>query len=167
VTENQSAEGDITSGVRRGYALLFLFLMEVIEELGTDCGLEMLHRAIEKQADIVARELRRSLPEGLTPLDTGLQVYGRFMGDTGADVEIHRRDEASVTVRVRRCPFYEALLEVGVDCGYFLGGLCNNLILPSIQATLNRFDLRLKVETVMVRQSAEEFCLERIYLRDA
>ena len=165
--ENRSPEGDLASGVRRGYALLFLFLMEVVEELGTDHGLEMLHRAIEKQADIVAREFRRSLQVGLAPLDIGLQVYGRFMGEAGAEVEVHCRDEASVTVRVRRCPFYEALLDVGVDCGYFLGGLCNNLILPAIQETIRLFDPRLGVEAKIVRQSAEEFCLERIYLKEA
>ena len=167
MTENRSPEGDLTGGVRRVYALLFLFLMEAIEELGTDRGLEMLQKAIEKHADIVTRELRRSLPKGLTPLDAGLQVYRLFMGDAGADVEVHSKDEASVTFMVRRCPFYEALLDVGVDCGYFLGGLCKNLILPAIQATLNRFDPRLGVETVIVRQSAEDFCLERIYVRDA
>jgi hypothetical protein len=155
------------NGVRRAYTLLVLFLMETIEKLGSDHALEMLQKAVEKQAAIISKDLRRKIPEELSPLELGLEVYRRFMGGSGADVKVHSKDESSITVRVGRCPFYEALLDVGVDCGYFLGGLCNNLILPAIQATLNRFDPRLGVETVIVRQSAEDFCLERIYVRDA
>ena len=84
-----------------------------------------------------------------------------------AEATVHEKSESSVTFFVRRCPFYEALLDVGVDCGYFLGGLCNNLTLPAIQATLARFDHRLKLEPRLVRESAEEFCLERVYLDEA
>ncbi len=43
-----------------------------------------------------------------------------------------------------------------------MGGLCGYLTLPAIQAILNRFDGRLRVESRLVRKSAEEFCLERI-----
>jgi hypothetical protein len=152
-------------GVRRSYTLLFLFLNEIIEELGTDRGLEMLTTAIEKQADVIHRELLRKLPENLVPLEVGDAVYKTFMEEAGAEVIIHERDDSSITYRVARCPFYEAFLDVGIDCGYFLGGLCGNLTLPAIQAILNRFDGRLKVESRLVRESAEEFCLERITLR--
>jgi hypothetical protein len=153
-------------GVRRGYALAFLLLMEVIEELGSDRGLGMLQDAVERQADIVARELRRKVPVGLDQLDLGAWVYERFMGDAGAEVAVHRRDESSVVFRVARCPFYEALFDVGVDCGYLQGGLCANLIHPAIQAILGRFDPRLRLESEVTRQAAEEFCLERIYVTD-
>jgi predicted ArsR family transcriptional regulator len=151
-------------GIRRSYALLTLFLMEVIEELGTDRALEMLQLAVEKQASIIERELRRKIPEDVPPLEKGVEVYRAFMEDAGAEVTVHEKNKSSVTFLVRRCPFYEALLDVGVDCGYFLGGLCNNLTLPAIQAVVARFDPRLKLEPMLVRESAEEFCLERVYL---
>jgi hypothetical protein len=124
----------------------------------------MLQRAVEKQAEIIARELMPRIQAGLGPLETGIEVYWRFMEDAGAEVTVHERREGSVTFRVGRCPFFEAFLDIGVDCGYFLGGLCTHITLPAIQATLARFDPRLKLETKLVRQSAEEFCLERVYL---
>lgn len=154
------------SGVKRAYLLLFLSIMEVMEKLGTDSALEMLQRATEKHADIVAGELRRMMPQGLDPLEAGLEVHRRFMADAGAEVDVHRRGDKSVTVRVGRCPFYEAFLDLGVDCGYFLSGLCTNLTLPAIQAALVRFDPRLRLEAEMIRRSAEEFCLERIFLSE-
>lgn len=154
-------------GVRRAYLLLLLSVMEAMEALGTDRALEMLQRAAEKQADIVAGELRRGLPDDLGPLDLGLEAHRRFMGDAGAAVEVHRRGDASVVVRVGRCPFYEALLDVGVDCGHLLNGLCRNLILPALQAVLRRLDPRLGLEAEMMRRSAEEFCLERIHVTEA
>ena len=49
-------------GVRRSYTLLILFLNEIIEELGTDRGLEMLQTAVEKQAEVIHGELLRELP---------------------------------------------------------------------------------------------------------
>ncbi|HUS78033.1 MAG TPA: hypothetical protein VM050_05165 [Patescibacteria group bacterium] len=151
-------------GIRRSYTLLVLFFIEVVKELGTDPTIEMLEKAIEGQADVIERELRREIPVGTPPLEAGVRVYRAFMEDAGAEVEVHRRDETSITFRVARCPFYEAFLDVGIDCGYFLGGLCTNLTLPAIRATLARFDPRLKLETVVVRETAEELCLEKIHL---
>jgi len=153
------------SGVRRSYALLILFLNEVIEELGTDRGIEMLQTAVEKQAEVIHGELLRELPEDSSPLEIGDVVYRTFMKEAGAEVVVHNIDDSSITYRVVRCPFYEAFLDVGIDCGYFLGGLCGNLTLPAIQAILSRFDGRLRVESRLVRESAEEFCLERIFLK--
>ena len=151
-------------GVRRSYDLLILYVMKVIEQLGTDKALGLLEDASKRQGVITAREMKRKLPDGLSTLDTGAEVYRRFMMDAGAEIKIHKRDETSVTFIIERCPFFEAFLDVGVDCGMFLNGLCSNLTLPSIQATLNEFDPDLRVETVLTRESAEEFCLERVYL---
>ena len=48
----------------------------------------------------------------------------------------------------------------------FLNGLCGNLTLPSIQYTLSHLDDGLRVEPVVTRESAEELCLERVYLAE-
>lgn len=139
-----------------------LYIIEVIKDLGTQPSLDKLMEAADKQGPLIAKEMRRQMTVGLTPLETGTEVYMRFMRDAGADVVIHKRDDRSVTFVVRRCPFHEAFLEVGVDCDIFLKGLCSHLTLPAIQATLKEFDTRLGVENVIARQSAEEVCLERV-----
>jgi predicted ArsR family transcriptional regulator len=151
-------------GVRRGYVLLTLYIIEVIKDLGTQPSLDKLMEAAEKQGVLIAKKMRKQIPGGLTTLETGTEVYLRFMKDAGAEVSVHKRDEVSVTFVVRRCPFHEAFLEVGVDCGIFLNELCGNLTLPAIQATLSQFDPKLRVENVVARQSVEEVCLERINL---
>jgi predicted ArsR family transcriptional regulator len=154
-------------GVRRATVLQALYLMKVIERHGSDEALELLDQAAERQGALVAREIRRTLPEGMSPLDMGAEAYRRFMEDAGAEITEHRRDENSVTFAVRRCPYYEAFLDVGVDCGMFLNGLCGNLTLPSLQHTLRHLDPRLRVESVVTRESAEELCLERVVLGEA
>lgn len=151
-------------GVRRAYALQVLYLMKVVERLGSDEALGILEEAAERQGAIVAREMRRVMPTGLSPLDAGAEAYRRFMADAGAEVTEHTRDGSGVTFTVRRCPFYEAFLDVGVDCGVFLNGICRNMTLPSIQNTLRHIDGRLRVEPVLTRESAEELCLERVTL---
>jgi hypothetical protein len=153
-------------GVRRAYDLQILYVMKVIEQLGTDKALELLEEASKRQGVIIAREMRRNLPKDLSSLQIGAEVYRRFMEDAGAEIKVHKQDENSVTFLINRCPFFEAFLDVGVDCGMFLNGLCTHLTLPSIQATLNEFDQKLRVEPVLTRESAEEFCLERVYITE-
>jgi hypothetical protein len=153
------------NGVKRSYTLLILFLIEVIEELGTDRSLEMLQKAIEKQAEVIYRNLLRDLPKNLTPLEIGETVYRIFMDEAGAKIFDHERTDSSITYRVSQCPFFDAFIDVGIDCGYFLGGLCSNFTLPAIQSILRRFDERLTVESRLIRDTAEEFCLEKIILR--
>jgi hypothetical protein len=139
-------------------------MMKVIEELGTDKALEMLEKASKSQGAIIAREMRRSLPDFLSILETATKIYMQFMKDAGADINIYKKDENGVTFIINRCPFFEAFLDVGVDCGIFLNGLCTNLTLPSIQATLNEFNEKLRVEPVLTRESAEGICLERVFM---
>jgi len=153
-------------GVRRGYTLLALYIIEVIKDLGTQPSLDKLLEAADKQGVLISNEMKKRILPGLTLIETGSRVYTGFMNDAGAEVRVHRSDSTSVTFIVRRCPFHEAFLEVGVDCGIFLKGLCSNLTIPAIQATLNQFDERLKVENIVARQSAEEVCLERVYLAE-
>jgi len=153
-------------GARRAYMLQILYVMNAIEELGSDKALEILEKSSERQGVIIARNMKKTLPEGMTNLEIGAEVYRRFMSDAGTEISVHHQDEKSVTFVINRCPFFEAFLDVGVDCGMFLNGLCTHLTLPSIQATLNQFDPRLKVEPVLTRKAAEDLCLERVYLSD-
>lgn len=146
--------------------MLTLYIIEVIKDLGTQPSLDKLMEAAEKQGALIAKDMTKQIPARLTPLETGVEVYRRFMADAGAEVSIHKRDAASVTFVVMRCPFHEAFLDVGIDCGIFLKGLCSSLTLPAIQATLNQFDTRLRVENVIARASAEDMCLERVYLAE-
>jgi len=156
--------GDRSKGVKRAYTLLFLLVMELIEELGSDRALEMLKRAEEKIAVIFEKEFRSLRPSTQEPLKMGIEAYRAFMEESGAEIAIHGMGEASAALRVGRCPFYEALLDVGVDCGYLQGALCSNMILPAIQEILKRIDPRLGLRTRITRQSIDEFCIEEILL---
>jgi len=154
------------AGVRRGYTFLTLYIIEVIKDLGTQPSLDKLMEAAERQGIIISKEMRRHIPEGLPPLEIGAEVYHRFMEDAGAEVSVYKKEDKSITFLIRCCPFHEAFLDVGVDCGIFLKGLCSNLTLPAIQATLVEFDPRLRVENIVARASVEEICLERVYLSE-
>jgi hypothetical protein len=156
-----STETDPSSGVRRVYALTFLFLMEVIEKLGTDRALELLSKAAERQADIIERELAGQIKVA-EPLERGLQVYSRFMTDLGGEVKVQARSADNASIRVGRCPIYEAFLSIGLDCGFWMQGLCTNIVLPSIGATLKRFDPKLRLSLERYRESVESFCLLKL-----
>jgi len=137
--------------------------MEVIEQLGTDKALELLLKAAEKQAEVIERELAGQI-KAADPLERGLEVYSRFMEDLGAQLTVRTRSPDSISVRVDRCPIYEAFLDIGLDCGFWMQGLCTNIVLPSIQAALKRFNPRLRLALEKHRTSAEDSCLIKISL---
>jgi len=157
------SKGDQFSGARRVYALCFFFLMEVIEQLGTDRALELLLKAAEKQAEVIERELVGQL-KATDPLEKGFEVYSRFMEDLGAKVLAKARSGNNISVRVDRCPIYEAFLDIGLDCGFWMQGLCTNIVLPSIEATLKRFDPTLRLSLEKYRASAEDTCQIKVSL---
>jgi hypothetical protein len=154
----------MSTGVRRGYTLLTLYIIEVIKDLGTQPSLDKLMVATEKQGEIIAKDMIKEIPEGLTTIETGGEIYRRFMQDAGAEVSTHKHDEKSVTFVINKCPFHGAFLDVGIDCGIFLKGICSSLTLPAIQSTLKQFNPHLKVENIVVRDSAEGICIERVYM---
>jgi hypothetical protein len=157
----------VFEGVKRAYMLQVLYIMKVIEIIGTDPAIEILIQAAERQGEVVSKMFKKKLSvNSMKLLDIGAEVYQTFMRDTGAKINQYKRDEKSVTFLINRCPFYEVFLDVGVDCGVFLNGLCSNLTLPSIQAILKQFDERLKIEPVLTRETIEEFCLERVFIQD-
>ncbi|MBS7619791.1 L-2-amino-thiazoline-4-carboxylic acid hydrolase [Candidatus Bathyarchaeota archaeon] len=155
---------DYSSGVIRSYILTFLLVMRIIEELGSDKGLQIFQEAVEKQAEIIVEQVKKKMPKNLSLLDSGIEAYKIFMGDAGAKVQVVEKKEEYAVFAVRRCPFYEALLGVNVDCGHLQGEICSNLAIPSIEAILKRIDPRFKIEPRSIRRSSEDICLEKIYL---
>ena len=164
MSSDSSVGGNYFDGLRRAYALSFLLVMKAVDEMGSDRGLQILMQAVEKQAEVIEKEIRRKISEGSGPLDSGIEAYKTFMGDAGAHVKIHDREGDSATFMIGRCPFYEALLDVHVDCGHLQSGLCVNLAIPAVQAILRKTDPSLRVEAKLIKRSAEEVCLERIYV---
>lgn len=149
-------------GVKRAYTLLFLLISEIVESLGTDGALDALERAVRRGAELLIEELRDSLPRGLGPLELGLEVYRELMGAIGAEFEVVERGESRITLRVDRCPYYEALLDALIHCGYFLEGACRNIIIPLLEAAMMGFDERIRLDAEAVRESAEGVCIIRL-----
>ena len=151
-------------GARRAYTLLFLLISEIVEQLGTDGALEAIERAVEREAELLAGELQGSLSAS-NPLERGLEAYGELMGSIGARFEVVEREENRFTIRVDYCPYYEALIDASIDCGYFLGGVCRNIVRPLLEAVLRQLDDRLRLEVEAVREAAEGVCILRMTLK--
>jgi len=151
----------MATGPRRIYTLSFLFLMEVIQRLGTDKALGLLTEAAKKHAEILEKEFGAAHGLG-TPLEKGAYVYRAFMKDLGTETQVVRESIDGVDVRSRSCPIYGAFLDIGVECDFWMKGLCTNIVLPSIEAALKRFDERLTLTLLKHRSSAEDECVVTI-----
>jgi len=157
---------DYFSGVIRSYILTFLLVMKITEELGSAKALQILQEAVEKQAEIVSEQIKKRVQKNLNLLDSGIESYKVFMSDAGARIQVVEKKDDYAIFAVSRCPFYEALLSVNVDCGHLQGEVCSNLAVPSIEAILKRIDPRFKIEFKSVRRSSEDICLEKISLSE-
>lgn len=127
----------------------------------------MLDSASEQQGIMLAEEYKKILPKTLSTLEVGAETYKLFMTETGAEIVLHEKGDDSFTFRIQKCPFHEVYLNIGIDCGYFLNGLCSNLILPSIRSTLKHLNKNLRIEPVLTRETAEDFCLIKISYNDS
>ncbi len=140
--------------------------MKIIDEFGSDIGLRIFNEVIQKQAKIVGDEIKKSMPKNLSLLDSGVKAYFDFMENAGADVQIYDKKDESATFIIKKCPFYDALLNIDVNCGYLQSEICSNLTIPAIESILKTIDRRFKVETKLIRKSFEDICLEKIYLEN-
>ena len=52
----------------------------------------MLQASVEKQANVVANEIRRNIPERLDPIELSIFIYRTFMEEAGAKIQIHEKD---------------------------------------------------------------------------
>ena len=161
-TRTDSKEVSKAEGDRRAYTLCYLFLMEVIETIGTDKALELLSRAADRQADILEKETSSHIHREGSPREKGLEAYKHFMEDIGAQVTATPQPNTETTVKVGRCPIYEAYLSIGLECSTWMQGLCTNIVIPSIEKTIHKFEPRLRLRIVTYRASAEEPCTLRL-----
>jgi len=139
--------------------------MEIIEHIGTSKALELLSEAAEKHAAVLETEFK-SAHELDAPLQKGVYVYRTFMRDLGTETEIVGKSAGSVDIRAHECPIYGAYLDIGLECAFWMKGLCTNIVLPSIESALRRFDDRLALALQSHRSSAEECCIVRVRLNE-
>lgn len=165
-TGSTPPESQTADAVRRVYTLCFLFLMEVIEKIGTDRALDLLYKAVDRQAEITEKELSSYIKREAGPLERGLEVYSHFMGDLGAKVTTKPQGNSGFSINVARCPIYEAYLSIGLECDVWMRGLCTNMVLPSLQKMMHRFQSDSELSLVKYRLSADEPCLLRLELKD-
>ena len=154
----------MTAGVRRSLSLLILYIMNVIEEIGTDSSIELLIKAAEEQGKIFAIEFRKEYSSDLSPIVIAEKVYCKFMKDFGADVHSYEKSDDSASFIIYDCPFFDAFLDVGINCGIFLEGLCSNLTLPIVQTAISNYGINVKLETTRCKSSSEDFCVEKVSL---
>ncbi len=151
-------------GVRRSLSLLFLYIMNVIEEIGTDSSIKLLIKAAEEHGNIFAGEFKKEYSSDLPSLEIAEKVYCKYMEDVGADVHSYEKNSDSASFIIYDCPFFDAFLDVGIKCGIFLEGLCSNLTLPTVQTSLSNFGINVRVEATRCKNSSEDFCIEKVSL---
>jgi hypothetical protein len=100
----------------------------------------------------------------LSPLEVAEKVYCKFMKDVGAEVHSYERGNDSSSFIIYDCPFFDAFLDVGINCGIFLEGLCSNLTLPTVQTALSNYGINVRVEATRCKNSSEDFCIEKVSL---
>lgn len=139
--------------------------MQVIEKIGTDRALDLLYKAVDSQADIIQKEFSQTVLAKPSPLEKGLEVYTRFMRELGAHVLAVPIGDSEFSLKVERCPIYEAYLSIGLECDVWMHGLCTNIVLPSILKIIERFEPDVRLDLVRYRASLDEPCLLRLGLQ--
>ncbi len=160
------AREEAGSGVQRAYAILFAYVIAMVEEVGTEKAFSVLSRVVEERGKADGRALIRNLGIEGRDIDSGLAVYSAFLTQGGIRHEVIEKAANRVLIRIGKCPIYDAYYGTGIACDWLVEVMCKNLALPLITSVLREVNHKLRSVVKRYRSYSEGFCLEELILEN-
>ncbi len=155
---------DNASGVQRAYAILFAYITEVVEEVGTEKAFGILSKVVEERGKDDGRALIKKLGIKGEDIDSGLAVYSAFLTEGGILHEEVEKSKDRALIRVNKCPIYTAYYRSGFACDWLVEAMCKNMALPLITSILKQVNPKFQAIVRRYRSSSEDYCLEELIL---
>jgi predicted ArsR family transcriptional regulator len=155
----------ITPGVQRAYAVLFTYIIAIVEEVGTEKAFSVLSKVVEERGKADGKALIKRLGINRGDLEAGLAVYSAFLSDSGIVHEVLEKRKDRVLIKVDNCPIYNAYFSLGVACDWLVEVMCKEMTLPLITNILKQVHPRLRPSIKRFRSSREGYCLEELIIQ--
>ncbi len=153
-----------TIGVQRAYAILFAYVVNAVEELGTQEAFSLLTKVVEERGKEDGRGLIRRLGIHGDDLEAGLAVYQAFLRECGVECQVVEKSKDRAVMRVGKCPIYDAYHSAITDCDWLAESMCKNMTHPLLTAIVKQVNPRLKSSIRRYRTFSNGYCLEELAL---
>lgn len=159
------ATENFTPGVQRAYAVLFTYIIAIVQEVGTEKAFSILSKVIEERGEADGRALIKRLGINGRDLESGLAVYRAFLSDGGIEHEIVEMNKDRALIKMDNCPIYNAYYSMGVSCDWLVEVMCKEMALPLITNIVKQVNPGLRPVIKRFRSSREGYCLEELIIK--
>ena len=158
------ATADTFNGAKNAYTFLFAYLNTVGQEIGMERAMVLDTRMCEAMG--AAQGMAFKEQSGMEELSFQAvnSLNERFMEDgLGITSQLLEEDAHRRLFKVGRCPLYEAAAELGMD-NASIEALCRSGAIRFMDTMVKQMNPALSYQLREFRSSAEDSCLEALYL---
>lgn len=137
---------------------LAMYVMTVAEEYGEDKAFELLNTAFERYGRQVGEELKQELGDNEPNAQNIANVLGPLMASYGFHSERLEGNPSKVTVRMSRCPLFEACEEACAPAESF----CKYMAEPLMNTVVKTINPKAKYRYLAHKETGKDYCMEQI-----
>jgi hypothetical protein len=135
----------------------------VIKEDGEEKTYNMIEETCQNMGAVMGKmsksQARREKIKEMNPKNASLLASGAIQG-FGIETEILRESDEKVSIKVGKCPVYEAAKMMGLDPEPF----CRRSAIPFMNGLVKELSPNLQYELEKFRTGQDDFCEESIVL---
>ena len=154
---------DTFAGAKNAFLILDAFLGTVVKEIGENKAYSMIEKTCQNmgalQGKMSKSQARREKIKEMNPSNAALLASDAIKG-FGIASEILKESDEKVSIKVKKCPVYEAAKMMGLDPE----PLCRSSSLPFMDSLVKELNPNLQYELEKFRIGQDDFCKESISL---
>jgi hypothetical protein len=135
----------------------------VVKEIGEEKAYDMIETTCQNMGALQGRmskgQARREKIKEINPSNASILASGAIKG-FGIETEVIKESDNKISVKVRKCPVYEAAKMMGLDAEQ----LCRKSAIPFMNSLVKELSPNLQYELEKFRIGQDDFCEESIAL---
>lgn len=158
------ATADIFTGAKNAYTFLFAYLNTVGQEIGMERAMALDTRMCEAMGAAQGMAMKEQAGMEELSIQAVSSLNERFLEDgLGITSQPLEEDAHKHLFKVGRCPLYEAAAELGMDHDS-IEALCRSGAIRFMDTMVKQMNPALSYQLQQFRSSAEDSCVEAMYL---
>ena len=155
---------DTFNGAKTAFLFFDGFYNAVVEEVGEEKALSLLEKMGKSmgvmQGKMLKSQTRRDKIKDITA-SIASSLAGGVIAGLGITTETLEETPEKITLKVEKCPVYEAAKLMGLDSEK----MCRHSAMPFMDTIVKQLDPNLGYELEKYRSGPDDFCQESIVLK--
>lgn len=136
------------------------FVMAAAQEFGQQETFGLLSATFDQYGKQMGQMFRQQLGDEEPNIENMATLVGPAFLSAGFYFEVSDQTENEATIKVTRCPLYDACQELGVAAK----PICEHVTVPMLKAIYKTLNPNADYEYIKHRDDGEDHCLERVVI---